>query len=387
MKSKPKIIVLTPFYSPNLGGAETFTDDLVDLYLQTGYSVLVLTYIPLTNKRSAPLYVRCSELTVVRVPWPRGSFFYRFERHPVMQLAYLASGLAFTLLCASLLSIFRPKRVVALGLSALVAGRLAKLLVPRLELECVLLTIYRFAERPSISRVVSTFARGVDRFYCLSRSALEDLQAVEGVLHARAFELWIDQDRRFYPRSPTGLLMDPGRRAGARTALFVGRFSQEKGIDNLLELIAGRPTGWAFIVIGDGPMADGFDRATASLDNIRLRLRGVDNNELADFYSEADLLIFAPADRDYLGRTAIEALSCGTPVLIYDRSTYFGGAEPLQIAEDRKRGIHLVAPPLANVVEALEGWEDDRGRVSKDEIRSFAVKFFSKSNGECFVDH
>ncbi len=387
MKSKPRIIVLTPFYSPNLGGAETFTDDLVDLYLQAGYSVLVLTYIPLTNNRSAPLYVRRAGLTVVRLPWPRGSFFYRFERHPVMQLAYLASGLAFALLCASLFSIFRPKRVVALGLSALVAGRLAKLLVPRLELECVLLTIYRFAERPSISRVVSLFARGVDRFYCLSKSALEDLQAVAGVRGAKAFDLWIDQEQRFFPRSPACLPTGPSRRAGARTALFVGRFSQEKGIDNLLELISGRPAGWEFIVIGDGPMADGFDRATASLDNIRLRLRGVDNNGLADFYSEADLLIFAPADRDYLGRTAIESLSCGTPVLIYNRSTYFGGAEPLEIPDDRRRGIHLIAPPLTNVVAALEGWEGDRGQVSKDDIRASAVKFFSKSNGECFVDH
>ena len=47
------VLIITPFFSPNIGGVETHLDDLVDALDKNGYKVYVQTYSPLTTDTEA----------------------------------------------------------------------------------------------------------------------------------------------------------------------------------------------------------------------------------------------------------------------------------------------------------------------------------------------
>jgi glycosyltransferase involved in cell wall biosynthesis len=170
-----------------------------------------------------------------------------------------------------------------------------------------------------------------------------------------------------------------------KIALFVARFSPEKGVQYLIDVINKKLDGWHFIVVGDGPLSHYFEVLTSENSKSITRIKSVENSILPLYYSCADILIFGPADKDYLGRTAIECLSCGTPVLIYNQSTYFGQPEELSISENIESGILVVNSPLENCEKVLCSIKDESISFNTFLIRSAAVKSYSDSNGDCFL--
>ena len=59
-KKKMGVLILTPFFSPNIGGVESHLDNLVSILDEKGYSVFVQTY---------------STITTENTPW--GSLFHK----------------------------------------------------------------------------------------------------------------------------------------------------------------------------------------------------------------------------------------------------------------------------------------------------------------------
>lgn len=382
------IVIVTPFFAPNIGGAETFATDLVNLYLKNQDQITVITYQPLlTRKISAPFIEKHQNLRVIRMPWLRGNFFYFFERFPLIQIFYLGLGLLLALLFEFSLHPLKKRKIIAIGLSALCVSWLVKLIFWRSELNCVLVTIYRFMPASTVGRVVSYFAKSVKTFYCLSSEAKTDLLCLNNIQSAINFNLWVDQADMFYPRNMAEAQNRIGIGSSNKLALFVGRFSIEKGIKELAALINKVEDGWEFIVIGDGPMTSWFEGETARSRAKVNRIRSVENSELPFYYSAADLLIFAPADKDYLGRASIEAISCGIPLLIYNESKYFGVSESLNMQSDSMRGIYIVDPPLNNVVAFMKKFEEGQlvDLQDKSTIAEQAKLFFSEKNGRYFL--
>lgn len=382
------IVIVTPFYAPNIGGAETFTTDLVNLYLKNQDQITVITYQPLLHREiSAPFMEKNQNLRVIRMPWLRGHFFYFFERFPLIQIVYLGLGLLIALLFEFSLHPFKKRKIVAIGLSALCVSWLVKSIFWRSELNCVLVTIYRFRPASMVGRVVSCFAKSVKTFYCVSSNAKADLLCLDNIQRAISFNLWVDQADMFYPRNMAEAQNRIGIGYKNKLALFVGRFSIEKGIKELAALINEVENGWEFIVIGDGPMALWFEGETAQSKARVNRIRSVENSELPFYYSAADLLIFAPADKDYLGRTSIEGLSCGIPLLIYNESKYFGVSESLNMQSDLMRGICVVDSPLSNVVAFLQKFGEDQfvDLLDRSTIAEQAKLSFSEKNGRDFL--
>lgn len=388
ISSPKKLVILTPFFTPNVGGAETFTNDLVELFRKNGQMVDVLTYQPLTTEVRAPLIEMHTNLTVYRLPWLSGKYFYKFENNPLLQLIYLGTGLFVMLLVYCIWTFGKPKRVIALGLSALSVGALAKHLFIKIKLDCILLTIYRFKSRPVLSSMVSLLSKKVNSYYCLSSEAIIDMGHISNARDIKRFKLWIDQVSKFFPRknekckASIGLA---GLPANTKVALFVARFTPEKNIHNLIDIIQNDRGGWHYVVIGDGPLALEFEYKTKHKECIITRIKWVDNECLPIYYSSADILLFGPADKDYLGRTAIECLSCGTPVLIYNESTYFGSVEQLAITNDIESGVMVVEAPLDNCKKIMCLISENALNFSSEKIRHNAKCNYSDANGNCFL--
>ena len=100
---------------------------------------------------------------------------------------------------------------------------------------------------------------------------------------------------------------------------YAGRLSGEKGIPELLHalpgIIAAAP-GLRFLIAGDGELrslAEGFVQAQGLSDSVQL-LGWVPHEKLPEFLNRLRLLVL-PSHSEGLPNIAVEALSCGTPVV------------------------------------------------------------------------
>jgi len=115
----------------------------------------------------------------------------------------------------------------------------------------------------------------------------------------------------------------PPEQAGMRTATvaFAGNLTKHKGADVLLQALARIPDdiAWTATFAGDGPERPSLE-ALAAETNLADRIRWlgeVDHETVADLFRKA-AVVAVPSRRDALGLVALEALACGTPVVVSD---------------------------------------------------------------------
>jgi glycosyltransferase involved in cell wall biosynthesis len=109
------------------------------------------------------------------------------------------------------------------------------------------------------------------------------------------------------------------------TVLYVGRLDYEKGIDILLDAIriVNRKRGATqqeilFRICGDGPLSQLVQNHADEVPNVRY-MGYVTEEELLECYRSADLFVM-PSRRETFGLVAMEAMSCGLPVVTSDIS-------------------------------------------------------------------
>jgi glycosyltransferase involved in cell wall biosynthesis len=175
--------------------------------------------------------------------------------------------------------------------------------------------------------------------------------------------------------NPLPLPANGGADPGARVVLGVGRLSQEKGFDLLLEAwaaaSAGRP-GWVLRLHGSGPERDAL---AAQAD--RLGITGS-----VDFAGQTDdvaaalvqgSVFAAPSRAEGFPMALLEAMACGLPCVAFDCAP--GVTE---IVRDGENGI--VVPPgnTEAFAKALGGLMDAReereglGKAAVESVRRFA---------------
>ncbi|MCY4114275.1 MAG: glycosyltransferase family 4 protein [Chloroflexi bacterium] len=102
---------------------------------------------------------------------------------------------------------------------------------------------------------------------------------------------------------------------------YAGRLIEAKGIELLLEA-AGRIDGDVELLIaGAGPLEDAVRGRAAGDDRVRL-LGALPSAAMPGFYRDLDVLVLPTLGRrgwtEQFGRAAIEAMACGTPVIVSD---------------------------------------------------------------------
>ena len=98
--------------------------------------------------------------------------------------------------------------------------------------------------------------------------------------------------------------------------LFVGRLSAPKGILPLLQEFVSLPD-YDLHVIGDGEMQTELERQFGTVPNIRF-LGRMPQSKLVPAYQEATALIFPSLVPETFGLSIVEAMACGTPVIVRD---------------------------------------------------------------------
>jgi phosphatidylinositol alpha-1,6-mannosyltransferase len=147
--------------------------------------------------------------------------------------------------------------------------------------------------------------------------------------------------------------------------LFVGRFTQKKGLALIRELAAARPE-WAWTLIGS---AGEIDPAAWGLGNVTV-LPPCAQSDLRKLYRSANVLVL-PSVGEGFPLVVAEAMGCGTPVLI--------GPETAAALHGLKDCVAVAELTLSGLMRTIEGIISDRSRSAKlsDAGRSFATRYLN----------
>ncbi len=160
--------------------------------------------------------------------------------------------------------------------------------------------------------------------------------------------------------------------------LFVGRLSEEKGVDILFESwgnISGR-----LKVIGDGPLKEYVE--SKSLGAIEF-LGRKDKPDVLDLVRNADFIIMPSTWYEGFPMVLVEAFACGTPALV----SRLGSME--EIVEDGVTGLHFEAgnaQDLAEKAQWLIGNPQRAREMGQNARNEYLAKYNPEKNYDMLMD-
>src|SRR5712691_6724226 len=189
------ILLITPFFSPNIGGVETHLRDLCDYLGKEGDNISVVTYQPLVTRVRASSKEDRRGLMIRRISWFGHGLFDRLEPYPFLELAYLLPGLFFWTLIFILSHKRRVDVIYTHGLVASLVGRLIKPILRR-PMVATIHTIYYLGSKPTLGRILTWILKPYDKVLFVSERIREEF--VGSGLDAgktAVFTYWADQSR------------------------------------------------------------------------------------------------------------------------------------------------------------------------------------------------
>ncbi len=370
---KPRVLLVSPFYSPNVGGVETHLDNLVVYLRQEDYKVLVVTYQPLTTRVKGLRHEVDGTVEIYRIPWFGHDWFTVLEKIPLGAFFYLVPGLL--LFCLYLIG-WKKRRVDVVHAQGTVAGFVGLILSKIFHLRSVVSThtIYGLENRPIFRNVLSWIFNSYDRVLPVAVRSMEELKESGVPEHKMMlWSYWVDQ-QRFRPMHKGQCKEELGWE-GRFVVLFVGRLIRIKGIEELLEATKSLPEGILVAFIGVGPIEKQLKQATGKIQNT-VYVGKVGNELLPLYLNAADLLVVPSQYEEVVGRVSLEALSCSLPVIATNKG---GLREIIQSSVG-----DLIDPTPANLAKAITNYFQNPQQLERlaRNARDYALHRFSEKNAE-----
>lgn len=301
-----KIAQVAPYFHPHLGGVESHVETISRELARRGHDVHVLTsLLPGTKARE-----EAHGYTIHRVPQRMNLFTTPVT--PTLREALQREG------AWDLVHAHSPPPMTA-WYSARAAR---KLRVPHvLTYHCDLEIPF-----PGGSLVVEVFRRTLGR-YAVNHSAA--LVATTRTYAATSRALWHRPDVAVIPNPVDPARFSPGIKGDAirerhklgdrPVALFVGRLTHHKGVDDFVRAARFTPADIVHLVVGDGPHRAHLERLARDLGvQEKVLFAGkVDYQDLPRYYAAATMGVLPSTSRlEAFGIAALEAMATGKPVVL-----------------------------------------------------------------------
>ena len=364
------VMILTPVFSPNIGGVETHLDDLVRFLSKRGHKITVLTYQPITSKIRAKPFETMENVIIHRYSWPGFNLFHKLEPFPVLEFLYITPYL---MLRALLFLLFHRKTVDVIHAHGFNAAFIARIMGFFFKKNIVnqTHTIYNLEKDGWVSRIAAWAMNGSNGIVALAKKSKKELIDIGVYRPIDIYTYWVAQDK-----------FCPGNKKKARDELgwpydfvviFVSRLIPQKGPDILIKAASKVNKNIHFIVVGEGPMEEELKRKSSQIENITF-VGKIDNSELPKYFRASDILVLPSRSIEGFPRVIVEALSCGVPVIGADR-----GGIPEAITD--KVGI-LSEPTEVDFAKNIESLYANRKQY--EELRKntvpYATQKFSENN-------
>jgi len=149
---------------------------------------------------------------------------------------------------------------------------------------------------------------------------------------------------------PHFVFPDPGQRTSQGDyAIFVGRFTSEKGLPTLLDAWKRVNTPLPLMIVGDGPLRESLQAQVAQMPGSRVIFRGHLSREATlAAVKGAKFLLCASECYEQGPATILEAFACGVPVI----APALGPIE--EVVEDGSNGLLFRAADAAHLAEKIQ---------------------------------
>jgi phosphatidylinositol alpha-mannosyltransferase len=322
-----RVALVTEFYYPHLGGVTEHVHNLALVLQQSGHHAAIITsHIsdPAGDHQpdAAGEALNVHRVGTSRLIYSAGSF------------ARVTTGVG---LRGSIREILRREGIdlvhVHGGLNP-VLGLVAPEAAQDLDLP-VVATFHSWFQRSALCRVFrrSLQAR-LDRHAAVIAVSEPVIEA-----HARYF----DADWQIIPNGVDTAffhpLASPTFHDSTHELLFLGRLDPRNGLDTVLAALPAVLEEFPetrLTIAGDGPLRSVYQRLAAPVEK-QVRFVGSVNGNRPEFYSRADLYL-CPTTKASFGITLLEAMACGTPMVVSDitgfRELVAGGEEAVLVPKN-----------------------------------------------------
>ena len=376
MSKKPlRVLILSPFFSPNIGGVESHLDDLCAYLQNRGHGVSVITYQPLTTNAKSAKYESKQNVDIQRIGWVGYNLFHRLEPYPMLEFLYLSP----LLLMYSFSFMLRYRNVIdvihAHGINAAFVAKILKKLFKK-RVVVSIHAIYNLSKKPMLAKLMKISLSSSNVVLALAnKSKVELVKMGLDKNRVRVFTNWVDQTV-FKPVDKLKCKSDLGL-CGKFVVLFVGRLIELKGVKVLLDVAIrfADVKDIAFVFVGDGPLSAEIRAATTNHGNI-FYVGKVEVEKLSQYYSAADIFVAPSIYEEGFGRVILEALSCGTPVIASNK-----GGIPEVLAS--QVGI-LVDPSVEEIQQTIMALYINTNKLAglRRNCRTYAENRFSLNNAK-----
>ena len=377
MYDKNTILMVSPFYSPNIGGVETHLDDLIKVLNKRKIRSIVSTYQPLTTRIKGKYIEKIHGVRIYRFPWFGYNWFPILEKYPLLTFLYLFPGL---FIQTSFLLFEYRNTISCIHAHGYIAGLVVRLLNPFYGKKLIFSThaLYSLPKRPILAKVILWILNGFNRILTLSDISTNELVA-SGFPRDRIqrYTYWVDQEifRKTNKQESKKQLGWTDK----TVFLFIGRLIEIKGVDIFLK-VAGKikNKNILFVIVGTGPEEKKVYTAARTTRNVRYYGR-IENTQLPLLYNAADWLLVPSKYPEGMARVVMESLSCGTPVIASRLGCLPG------LIKDQATGM-LVSPSVSGFMTAIDGIRPHGVKFSETACSQFAQKHFSEKNAHEILD-
>lgn len=371
MKDKG-ILILTPFFSPNIGGVETHFDDLITSLDKQKYNTFIQTYSPITTPHTKwkSFEKRGNNIEITRYRWFGKELFHKVEKVPFFDFLYLTPYL---FLRSFIWMIKNSKKIEVIhsqGINAALVGFFLKKIFNK-KLITSTHAVYEFNKNSFTAKNTVWILNKSDKILCLSKASYKELLSF-GIPREKLdlFKYWINIDR--FKKLNKKELRKKLKIENKFSILFVGRMIEKKGIKILVK-IAQKNSNINFIFIGVGPEEKYLEDISKKYQNIKF-LGPIKNSKLHEYYNIADAFCIPSQYKEGFGIVIMEAVACGLPVI----GSNIGG-----IPEAVDNSVSLLSKPdIKNLEKNILKLYKDKKLYKKlqSNCRKYAEEKFSEKN-------
>lgn len=366
MATIKRILQITPFFAPNIGGVETHLSDLITALDKKNFQNLILTYSPLTtpNLKWKSKEKIGKKSFVIRFSWIAGDLFNRLEKYPFLNLLYITPYL----LVRSALYLWQKKPKIdtihSHGLNSAIIGIILKKIFKYPRHITSIYSTYDNVPFDSISTKILVWVLN----HCdhvLTQSDSSVLQLIK---------LGVSKDKisRYYHWVDLEVFKPIKKQRKKFTVLFVGRMIAPKNAPTIAAQAKYFPN-INFVFVGTGPDYQKISQLSKKFSNIKL-VGNISYSKLNSYYQNSDLLCVPSKYHEGWGRIIAESISCGAPVI----SSNLGGtieAADSSVAVFIKPSVNNFKKEISKLISSPAKY-----RQLKNNCRSYALKHYSIKN-------
>jgi len=314
---KPSVLIVTPFFKPNVGGVETRFNEITKALGKEGIKTHVLTFQPLiTPGVRGERYEQDGNISIYRKQWVGFNLFHKLLKFQVLEFLYLAipvlwNSFWFLLFKKGKLNI---KTVHAAGLNATLALVLIK---PLFKFRLVSSThaLYDFKKGAFFTKIISWMFSRVDLVLAVGEVSKKEIEKI-GIDPKKVVvqPTWVNQD--IFKMLDSEKCKEELGLKGKFVVGFIGRLNENKGVKLIFNLVDRfrDEKDVVFVFVGTGELDSLVKKEAEEKDNVYY-FGKIDNYKLGKYYNALDIYLAPSLYSEGFARAVVEALSCGIPVL------------------------------------------------------------------------